>query len=178
MVENGEKWVKVGQIGGKGSPTNIVNFLRSRTSSQLMIGDIMFTGEHERLLDEKGRLVLPPTFRRRLVRAAFLTKSPNDPCLLVYSEEEIGKATERLIEQVQKNEVSPHAQRRWAASISEVRADGQGRIAVPSKLRNQIGLEREVILIGVINRAEIWTPDEWRNIEETTEINPNESQWL
>ena len=80
----------------------------------------MFTGEYERLLDEKGRLVLPPTFRRHLVNAAFLTKSLEDPCLLVYSEEEIQKAAERLIEQVQLNDVSPHAQRRWAASISEV----------------------------------------------------------
>ena len=69
----------------------------------------MFTGEYERLLDEKGRLVLPPTFRRHLVNAAFLTKSLEDPCLLVYSEEEIGKAATRLIEQVKKNQVSPHA---------------------------------------------------------------------
>ena len=143
-----------------------------------MAGDIMFTGEYERLLDEKGRLVLPPTFRRHLVNAAFLTKSLEDPCLLVYSEEEIGKAATRLIEQVKKNQVSPHAQRRWAASISEVRSDGQGRIAIPPKLRDQIELEREVVLIGVINRAEIWTPENWKNVEEAAEIQPNESQWL
>jgi MraZ protein len=138
----------------------------------------MFTGEHERLLDEKGRLVLPPMFRRHLVNAAFLTKSLEDPCLLVYSEEEIGKAAGRLIEQVQRKDVSAHAQRIWSASITEVRADTQGRIAIPPKLRNEIGLEREIIVIGVINRAEIWTPGDWRNVEESTEVNLNESQWL
>jgi MraZ protein len=138
----------------------------------------MFTGEHERLLDEKGRLVLPPMFRRHLVNAAFLTKSLEDPCLLVYSEEEIEKVAGRLIEQVQQKDVSTHAQRRWSASITEVRADTQGRIAIPPKLRNEIGLEREAIVIGVINRAEIWTPGDWRNVEESTEVNLNESQWL
>ena len=177
MVVNGRIWVKVGQIGEKGSLLISFHFELNGDCRETT-GDIMFTGEHERLLDEKGRLVLPPTFRRHLVNAAFLTKSLEDPCLLVYSEEEIGKAAERLIEQVKNNQVSPHAQRRWAASISEVRADGQGRIAVPPKLRDQIQLEREVVLIGVINRAEIWTPANWRNIEETTEIQPNESQWL
>ena len=60
----------------------------------------MFTGEHDRLLDEKGRLVLPPNFRRHLQDAAFIAKSLEAPCLMVYSAEEIEKVAERLIEQV------------------------------------------------------------------------------
>ena len=113
----------------------------------------MFTGEHERLLDEKGRLVLPSNFRRHLQDTAFLTKSLQAACLMVYSSSEIEKAAARLTEQVQQKSVAADAQRRWAASITEVRTDTQGRIAVPPKLRDEISLEREAIIIGVINRA-------------------------
>ena len=138
----------------------------------------MFTGEHERLLDEKGRLVLPPNFRRHLQDAAFIAKSLEAPCLMVYSAEEIEKVAERLIEQVQAKKVTADAQRRWSASISEVKTDAQGRIAIPTKLRDEIGLEREAVLIGVINRLEIWIPNEWNRIEGEPESELTESVWL
>ena len=138
----------------------------------------MFTGEHERLLDEKGGLVLPPNFRRHLQDAAFIAKSLEAPCLMVYSAEEIEKVAERLIEQVQGKKVTADAQRRWSASISEVKTDAQGRIAIPTKLRDEIGLEREAVLIGVINRLEIWIPNEWNRIEGEPESELTESVWL
>ncbi len=138
----------------------------------------MFTGEHERLLDEKGRLVLPPNFRRHLQDAAFIAKSLEAPCLMVYSAEEIEKVAERLIEQVQGKKVTADAQRRWSASISEVKTDTQVRIAIPKKLRDEIGLEREAVLIGVINRLEIWIPSEWNRIEGEPESELTESVWL
>ena len=138
----------------------------------------MFTGEHERLLAEKGRLVLPPNFRRHLQDAAFIAKSLEAPCLMVYSAEEIEKVAERLIEQVQGKKVTADAQRRWSASISEVKTDTQGRIAIPTKLRDEIGLEREAVLIGVINRLEIWIPNEWNRIEGEPESELTESVWL
>ncbi len=138
----------------------------------------MFTGEHERLLDEKGRLVLPPNFRRHLQDAAFIAKSLEAPCLMVYSAEEIEKVAGRLIEQVQGKKVTADAQRRWSASISEVKTDAQGRIAIPTKLRDEIGLEREAVLIGVINRLEIWIPNEWNRIEGEPESELTESVWL
>ena len=138
----------------------------------------MFTGEHERLLDEKGRLVLPPNFRRHLQDAAFIAKSLEAPCLMVYSAEEIEKVAERLIEQVQGKKVTADAQRRWSASISEVKTDSQGRIAIPTKLREEIGLQREAVLIGVINRLEIWIPNEWNRVEGEPESELTESVWL
>ena len=138
----------------------------------------MFTGEHERLLDEKGRLVLPHNFRRHLQDAAFIAKSLEAPCLMVYSAEEIEKVAERLIEQVQGKKVTADAQRRWSASISEVKTDTQGRIAIPTKLRDEIGLEREAVLIGVINRLEIWIPNEWNRFEGEPESELTESVWL
>ena len=79
---------------------------------------------------------------------------------------------------MQTKKVTADAQRRWAASISEVRTDTQGRIAIPTKLRNEIGLEREAVVIGVINRLEIWIPNEWNRIEGESEKELYESVWL
>lgn len=97
---------------------------------------------------------------------------------MVYPAEEIEKVAERLVEQVQAKKVTADAQRRWSASISEVRTDTQGRIAIPTKLRDEVGLKREAIVIGVINRLEIWIPSEWNRIEEESESELHESVWL
>ena len=138
----------------------------------------MFTGEHERLLDEKGRLSLPPVFRRYLPEAAFIARSGNAPCLLLFPPEEIQRVADRLKERVRAGEVPPNEQRRWAASINEVRTDAQGRLAIPPKLREQAGLEREIVLIGVVDRAEIWDAAAWAAVERASDEGIDEGLWL
>lgn len=138
----------------------------------------LFTGEHERLLDEKGRLSLPPLFRRHLVETAFLARSGSEPCLLLFPDEEIQRVAGRLRDRVRAGEVSLNDQRRWAASISEVKTDSQGRMAIPPKLRDVAGLDREVILIGVVDRAEIWDAEAWAAVERADDEGINEGMWL
>lgn len=138
----------------------------------------VFTGEHERLLDDKGRLVLPPLFRRYVVETCFLTRSGSDPCLLLFTPEEIQEAADRLKALVRAGEVSPNEQRRWAASITEVKTDSQGRIAIPPKLREQVGLDREVVVIGVVDRAEIWNASAWAAVESASDEGISEGLWL
>ena len=138
----------------------------------------MFTGEHERLLDDKGRLSLPPLFRRYLVDNAFLARSASEPCLLLFPHEEIERVADRLKERVRAGEVTPNEQRRWAASISEVKTDTQGRLAIPPKLREVAGLDREVVLIGVVDRAEVWNPESWAAVERASDEGINEGMWL
>lgn len=138
----------------------------------------MFTGEHERLLDEKGRLSLPPLFRRYLVDTAFLARSGSEPCLLLFPPEEVQRVAERLKERVRAGEVTLNEQRRWSASISEVKTDSQGRLAIPPKLREQAGLDREIVLIGVVDRAEIWDAAAWADVERATDDGINEGMWL
>jgi MraZ protein len=138
----------------------------------------VFTGEHERLLDEKGRLSLPPLFRRYLVDTAFLARSGSEPCLLLFPPEEVQRVAERLKERVRAGEVTLNEQRRWSASISEVKTDSQGRLAIPPKLREQAGLDREIVLIGVVDRAEIWDAAAWAAVERATDDGINEGMWL
>ena len=138
----------------------------------------MFTGEHERLLDEKGRLSLPPLFRRYLVDTAFLARSGSQPCLMLFPPDEIQRVADRLKDRVQSGEVTPNEQRRWAASISEVKTDAQGRLAIPPKLREQADLDREIVLIGVVDRAEIWNASAWAAVERATDEGLDEGMWL
>jgi len=138
----------------------------------------LFTGEHERLLDEKGRLSLPPLFRRHLIETAFLTRSSSEPCLYLFSQDEVQRVADRLKEAVRSGEVTPNAQRRWAASITEVKTDSQGRLAIPPKLRDVANLEREVVLIGVVDRAEIWNAQAWSSVERASDDGINEGMWL
>ena len=138
----------------------------------------MFTGEHERLLDEKGRLVLPPLFRRHLQDTVFLARSTSDSCLMIFPPGEIQEVADRLKERVRTGEVSQNEQRRWSASITEVRADTQGRVAIPQKLREQVGLDREVIVIGVVDRAEVWDVRAWAAVESSTDEGISEGLWL
>ena len=138
----------------------------------------MFTGEHERMLDDKGRLVLPPLFRRHVVETCFLARSGTDPCLMLFPPDEIQRVADRLKERVRNGEVSPNEQRRWAASITEVKTDAQGRVAIPPKLREQVGLDREVIVIGVVDRAEIWNASAWAAVESATDEGISEGLWL
>lgn len=139
----------------------------------------MFTGEHERLLDEKGRLVLPSNFRRYFVDSVFCARSTTDPCLMLFSQEEIERVAARLKERVRAGEVSLDAQRRWASSITEVNTDAQGRVAIPQKLRESAGLEREVVVVGVVDRAEVWNVEAWAAVESATDDDDsNEGIWL
>lgn len=130
------------------------------------------------MLDEKGRLSLPPLFRRYLADNAFLARSSSAPCLLVFPPDEIQRVADRLKERVRAGEVTPNEQRRWSASISEVKTDAQGRLAIPPKLREVAGLEREVVLIGVVDRAEIWDAAAWADVERADDEGINEGMWL
>ena len=138
----------------------------------------VFTGEHERMLDEKGRLVLPPTYRPHLADRCFLSRNESEPCLLLFGPDEVERVAARLKEKVLDGKVRANVQRRWSSSINEVKPDAQGRIAIPPKLRTAIGLDREVVVIGVIDRAEIWRPEDWAEVDTSSDPDIDPGTWI
>ena len=96
----------------------------------------------------------------------------------MFPPDEIERVAARLKERVRNGEVSPNEQRRWAASITEVKTDAQGRVAIPPKLREQVGLSREVVVIGVVDRAEVWNADAWAAVESASDEGISEGLWL
>jgi len=96
----------------------------------------------------------------------------------MFPQEEIRRVADRLKQRVLDGEVTTNEQRRWAASIHEVKTDAQGRMAIPPKLRTFAGLDREVVLIGVMERAEIWDAEAWSAVEQDSDEGINEGMWL
>lgn len=127
----------------------------------------MFVGTFEHSLDDKGRVVLPSPFRPYLADKGYL--SQYDACLGLWTEEAFGDFARRLTERIRAGEASPEAMRAFAANAHEVRPDSQGRITIPQRLRDFAGLERDVVVIGAIERIEIWDAERWRSVQTETD---------
>lgn len=120
----------------------------------------MFVGTFEHSLDDKGRVVLPATFRTALADKGFLSQF--DACLGLWTEAGFAEVAQRLTEKIREGAAPQDARRAFAANAHEVRPDGQGRITIPQRLRDFAGLDREVVVIGAIDRIEIWDLARWQ----------------
>lgn len=120
----------------------------------------MFVGTFEHSLDDKGRVVLPSTFRSQLADRGFLSQFGD--CLGVWTEEDFRDLADRLTQKVRDGVASPDALRGLAANAHEVRPDSQGRITIPQRLREHAGLERDVVVIGAFERIEVWDATRWQ----------------
>ncbi|HSL57046.1 MAG TPA: division/cell wall cluster transcriptional repressor MraZ [Acidimicrobiales bacterium] len=129
----------------------------------------MFVGTFEHSLDDKGRVVLPSTFRSHLAARGFLSKL--DGCLGLWTPEEFEKVAELIRDRVREGRVAPDALRVFAADAAEVKPDSQGRISIPQRLRDFAGLERELIVNGRLDRIEIWDVDRWNRVADTADQN-------
>jgi MraZ protein len=120
----------------------------------------MFMGQFQHSLDSKGRLIIPSKFREILDSSFVLTKGL-DKCLFVYPKDEWA-----ILEQ--KLKALPFTQkdarafiRFFFAGAVETETDKQGRILIPPHLREHAQIDRDVVVIGVSNRAEIWSQEIW-----------------
>ncbi len=124
----------------------------------------MFLGEYQHSLDLKGRLILPAKFRDQLSDGAFVTKG-RDGCLFVYTQEEFQQVAESVRERAKEGEAQRQAARSFFAGASDVTPDRQGRIAIPSPLREFAKLDKDVTVAGVYSRIELWDSTQWRQRE-------------
>ncbi len=123
----------------------------------------LFVGVHEHTLDGKGRLILPSGFRSQLAAGAYVTAL--DSCVGILPVDEFADTAEQLRSQVGAEEVDINALRSFAAQADFVVPDGQGRMRILPHLRAAAGLERKVIVTGMIRRIEIWSPDRWAEVQ-------------
>ena len=118
----------------------------------------MFVGEYEYKVDNKGRLPLPPRFRKELEDELVLTLSP-DNCIAAYPKADWVKMTAN---QAPANLLSSDKERKinrfLFSNAHEVSVDNQGRIALPSALREKCGIVDRAIVNGLNTSFEIWNP--------------------
>ena len=122
----------------------------------------MFFGEFEYKIDEKGRVPIPPKFRRELKEGVVLT-SGVEKCIVAYTLPEWKKLATTLT----TGSVSPSKLRRLNRAIFAtaftLNIDGQGRIALPIPLREYAEIEDEVVIAGANNYLELWNKEQWES---------------
>ena len=121
----------------------------------------MFTGEYRHTVDSKGRIAVPSKFRAQLVGGAYVSRWL-DTCLAVWTKEDFADLTARVRALPTVENASARGFARWvAASATEIEFDAQGRFVLPGYLREAAGLTTEAVIVGSIDRAEIWAPERW-----------------
>jgi MraZ protein len=130
-----------------------------------------FVGRYEHSLDMKGRVILPAKFRTHFEQGGFLTEH-SEGCIALWTLGEFERQMDSMQEQSAQGQVERNRARLWASSSAEVEIDRQGRMPIPAHLRTFAELESEVLVLGVIDRVELWKPAAWEE-----RVQPEE-RWL
>ena len=120
----------------------------------------MFMGEYNHTIDPKGRLIIPAKFREALGDEFVVTKGL-DGCLFVYANTEWNNFEEKLRTLPLTNKNARQFTRFFLAGAAACEVDKQGRILIPQVLREFAKLEKDVVLVGVASRIEIWSKEVW-----------------
>ena len=128
------------------------------------------TGTYEHSIDAKGRLFIPAKLREELGVTFYLAMGV-DECLAIYPQETWNRFTEKFASLPMSQSA---AMRPLFANASKCELDSQGRIVIPQKLRKYAGLEKDAVIIGVNDRAEIWSAETWNARED----DPGEDEGL
>lgn len=128
----------------------------------------MFIGEYTYTIDSKKRVAIPAKFRRALGKAAVLTRGL-DSCLVVYPTNEWNKLTKKL-ESLPSSKVDARGfVRIMLSGAAGVKLDKLGRILVPGYLKRYASLKKDVVVIGLSNKIEIWDEKKWKTYRQKTE---------
>ncbi len=120
----------------------------------------MFRGAHYHSVDDKGRVIIPLRFRSELGNTFIITKGL-DKCLFVFREDDFVEMEKKLQAQPALDRHTIVLQRWLSAEALETQVDNQGRVAIPSNLREFGGIVEEVVIVGAGNRIEIWSRSGW-----------------
>ena len=120
----------------------------------------MFFGEFEYKIDEKGRVPIPPRFRRELKDGVVLTRGV-EQCITAYPLSEWKKLAASLTTGPVTRSKLRRLNRAIFAIAFSLNIDGQGRIALPIPLRQHAGIEDEVVIAGANNYLELWNKEQW-----------------
>lgn len=131
---------------------------------------IFFVGEYPRQLDERNRFILPAKVREQLSGIVYITRSPSEQCLNLYTEEEwevIAQKVRELPTGTDRN--AAMFQRRLFGKAMSCELDKQGRVPLTQELINFAELKKDIILVGSNTKLEIWDADKWDKVNESVD---------
>lgn len=137
---------------------------------------LSFIGDYTCKLDAKGRLVVPSVFRKEMQKGGecslVLRKNIFDDCIDVYLQGEWERLVERLRERISSfNNEHVRFMRAFFRGVMVVEMDGNGRILIPRKMMDEVGVDSEVVMIGLDTKIEIWSVEKYeRSVMEKDEF--------
>lgn len=142
----------------------------------------MFLGEHQHIVDAKGRVVMPARFRAQLADGLVTTRG-YDRCLYVFPLDDFRREAEQLQPRDRTGLDKRNRARALFGGASDLPLDAQGRLPIPAPLREYAHLTRDVVVIGVYDHIEIWDAETWSRkqpeLDEqyaNTDIGPGEEE--
>ncbi|MFW6078205.1 MAG: division/cell wall cluster transcriptional repressor MraZ [Gemmatimonadota bacterium] len=130
---------------------------------------INFLGSYTYQIDGKGRVSLPAAFRREASDQAFVLIQAHPPALTLYPQETWSEVKERMRDLLRHQPEARSFVLRMTANALEVNPDGQGRILIPSRLKEAAHLDGEALLVGALDKVEIWNPKRFEEAVEEEE---------
>jgi MraZ protein len=125
----------------------------------------MFRGSFEHAIDDKGRLSIPARYREVLKRRRELALVLIDPlfdaCIAAYPIKSWQQIEQNLLGRGTSDKRFRDYARLISAQAVESPIDSQGRILIPPQLRGRAGLRRDVVIVGVLDKVEIWSKERW-----------------
>ncbi|MDP1808603.1 MAG: division/cell wall cluster transcriptional repressor MraZ [Actinomycetota bacterium] len=136
----------------------------------------MFLGEFQHTVDDKNRITLPAKFREPFADGLIMTKGFEN-CLFVFSKTEWPRIEDKIRSLALLKKDARKLSRFFFGGANEDTPDKNGRVVIPGHLRAFAGLDKDVVVVGVSNRLEIWSKDNWeryvaeagRSYEDTAE---------
>lgn len=133
----------------------------------------MLIGEYEHSLDAKGRVIMPAKLREDMGEKFILTKGL-DGCLFGFSQSEWANFEEKLKTLPLTNKNARNFVRFFLSGATECEMDKQGRFLVVSNLREYAEMDKEIVVIGVGNRIEMWNKEKWSKHNSDENISADE----
>ena len=133
----------------------------------------LFIGEFEHSVDVKGRVIMPAKLREDIGEKFIITKGL-DGCLFAYSQTEWNNFEEKLKTLPLTNKNARDFVRFFLSGAVECEIDKQGRFLIPNNLRTYAALLKEIVIIGVGTRIEIWNKDNWTKYSSDENISADE----
>lgn len=147
-----------------------------------------FTGTSSHSLDDKGRINLPVKVREILTKhfddrlvvtlSARVTFNEVDRCLHIFPTAEFEKLLQHIETLPQSNRAVAAYKRKVVSNAEEVQLDKQGRMLLPQMLREQVGLQDKVMLVGSGNVLELWSAEAWAKAQDVNQVLVEEQDQL
>lgn len=125
----------------------------------------MLNGEYFHQCDQKFRLRLPAKLKKEFSDGCYITKG-NDGCLFIFSSKQFESLMQKLDSLPLFDSKAQRPLRLLLSSAFELEEDNQGRFLLPAALREFAGIKKDVVFIGVGNRAELWDKEKWTKYNE------------